>query len=168
VREVCPEATIIVDANQSWDSATFTVMEPHLLSLGVTLLEQPFKVGDDAILQTYQGRLAIAADESVITSADVEGLRGKYDVLNIKLDKTGGLSEAIKLAQHARELGFDLMVGNMCGSSLAMAPALVIAQLCKYVDLDGPLLQKQDWTPCLQYKAGGITCPSQSGLWAGL
>jgi L-alanine-DL-glutamate epimerase-like enolase superfamily enzyme len=119
-------------------------------------------------LADYQGPLKIAADESVHTSADLPGLVGKYDVINIKLDKTGGLTEALSLARRSREMGFALMVGNMCGSSLAMAPAYVIAQLCDYIDLDGPLLQNEDVDPPLIYSAGRIFPSTSGGLWAGI
>ena len=122
--------------------------------------------------QIYQGHvldiLKTMPDESVQTSADLPGLVGKYDVINIKLDKTGGLTEALNLARRSVEMGFGLMVGNMCGSSLAMAPAYVIAQLCEYIDLDGPLLQNEDVDPPLIYSAGRIFPSTSARLWAGI
>jgi len=168
VRRVRPDARIIIDANRSWDRQGFEEYETSLIELDVALLEQPFPVGQDSFLADYPGPLKIAADESVQTSADLPGLVGKYDVINIKLDKTGGLTEALRLAGRSIEMGFGLMVGNMCGSSLAMAPGYVIAQLCDYVDLDGPLLQNEDVDPGLIYSAGSILPSISSGLWAGI
>ncbi len=168
VRRLRPEARIIIDANQSWDWQRFGQFEASLIELDISLLEQPFLVGQDACLADYQGPLKIAADESVHTSADLPGLVGKYDVINIKLDKTGGLTEALHLARRSLEMGFGLMVGNMCGSSLAMAPGYVIAQLCDYIDLDGPLLQNKDVDPGLIYSTGRIFPSSSGGLWAGI
>jgi L-alanine-DL-glutamate epimerase-like enolase superfamily enzyme len=163
-----PEARIIIDANQSWDRQCFEKFEASLIELDISLLEQPFPVGQDVCLAGYHGPLKIAADESVHTSADLPELVGKYDVINIKLDKTGGLTEALHLARRSLEMGFGLMVGNMCGSSLAMAPGYVIAQLCDYVDLDGPLLQNEDVDPGLIYSAGHVFPSSSGGLWAGI
>jgi len=168
VRRLRPEARIIIDANQSWDWQRFEQFEASLIELDISLLEQPFLVGQDACLADYQGPLKIAADESVHTSDDLPGLVGKYDVINIKLDKTGGLTEALRLARRSLEMGFGLMVGNMCGSSLAMAPGYVIAQLCDYIDLDGVLLQKEDVDPGLIYSTGRIFPSSSGGLWAGI
>ena len=168
VRKLRPEARIIIDANQSWDWQHFVQFEASLIELDIALLEQPFPADQDACLAHYKGPLKIAADESAHTSADLPGLVGKYDVINIKLDKTGGLTEALNLARRSQEMGFGLMVGNMCGSSLAMAPGYVIAQLCDYIDLDGPLLQNEDVDPGLVYSAGHILPPSSGGLWAGI
>ena len=168
VRSLRPEARIIIDANQSWDWQSFGQFEARLIELDVALMEQPFPVGQDACLTDYHGPVKVAADESVQTSADLSGLVGKYDVINIKLDKAGGLTEALHLARHSLEMGFGLMVGNMCGSSLAMAPGYVIAQLCEYVDLDGPLLQNEDVDPPLIYSAGRIFPSTSGGLWAGI
>jgi L-alanine-DL-glutamate epimerase-like enolase superfamily enzyme len=168
VRRLRPRARIIIDANQSWDWQHFEQFETRLVELDIALVEQPFPAGQDACLADYQGPLKIAADESVQTSADLPGLVGKYDVINIKLDKTGGLTEALHLARRSVEMGFGLMVGNMCGSSLAMAPGYVIAQLCDYIDLDGPLLQNEDVDPALIYSAGRIFPSSSGGLWAGI
>ena len=110
----------------------------------------------------------MAADESIQSCAELPGLVGKYQVVNIKLDKTGGLTEALQLARQATAMGFELMVGNMCGSSLAMAPAYVIAQLCEYIDIDGPLLQTEDVTHPLKYSAGKVSASSDGSLWAGI
>lgn len=168
VRKFCPDATIIVDANQSWNNDLFEWIAPELTELDIAVLEQPFPVGEDEALRSYKGPLKLAADESVQTVEDIDELIGKYDVINIKLDKTGGLTQALKVAARAKEKGFSCMVGNMCGSSLAMAPALVIAQLCDYIDLDGPLLQREDFQPALAYSDGTITVPKATGLWGGL
>ena len=168
VRRLRPDARIIIDANQSWDWQGFTQFETRLIELDVALVEQPLPSGQDGCMADYHGPLKIAADESVQGSADLDNLVDKYDVINIKLDKTGGLTEALCLARRALKLGFGLMVGNMCGSSLAMAPAYVIAQLCDYIDLDGPLLQTEDVHAPLIYSAGRIY-PSRSGeLWGGI
>ena len=110
----------------------------------------------------------MAADESVHSCKDLQQLLGKYDTVNIKLDKSGGLTEALKLADQAKAMGFSLMVGNMCGSSLAMAPAYVLAQLCEYVDLDGPLLQSEDVPSGLNYTPGGIIPSPGKNLWGGI
>lgn len=168
IRNVRPDARIILDANRSWDWPMFQLLEPELLKLGVALLEQPFEIGEDGCLLDYHGPLKLAADESVQTTADLADLVGKYDVINIKLDKTGGLTEGLKLAYSALDKGFSLMVGNMCGSSLAMAPGYVIAQLCEFVDLDGPLLQTEDVANNLQYSKGIIRAPKLAKLWSGL
>jgi L-alanine-DL-glutamate epimerase-like enolase superfamily enzyme len=168
VRRLRPEARIIIDPNRSWDWQHFSKIEATLIELDISLLEQPFPVGQDECLADYQGPLKIAADESIQTSADLPGLVGKYDVINIKLDKTGGLTEALRLARRSLEMGFRLMVGNMCGSSLAMAPGYVIAQLCDYIDLDGPLLQNEDVEPGLIYSTGRIFPSSSGKLWASI
>ena len=112
--------------------------------MGVEMIEQPMDRSEDEALRGYESPVPLCADESCATSADLERLDGLYSMVNIKLDKTGGLTEALKLAGQALDMGFELMVGNMLGSSLAMAPAFVIAQKCRYVDIDGPLLQSED------------------------
>jgi L-alanine-DL-glutamate epimerase-like enolase superfamily enzyme len=167
VRVARPDARIILDANCSWDWSLLQQFEQTLIELDVALIEQPFAVAEDDCLLDYSGPLRIAADESVQVAQDLAALHGKYDVINIKLDKSGGLTEALKLAHAALDQGFSLMVGNMCGSSLAMAPGYVIAQLCEFVDLDGPLLQSGDVSPSLQYCEGFIR-PPPGPLWAGI
>ncbi|MEH6588695.1 MAG: dipeptide epimerase [Halioglobus sp.] len=168
VREAREDARIIIDANQSWSAELLWQLEPELLELGIALLEQPLAVNADKVLVDYAGDLKLAADESIQTAAELPGLLGKYHTVNIKLDKTGGLTGALTLADQARAMGFDLMVGNMCGSSLAMAPAYVIAQLCEYVDIDGPLLQTLDVTPPLQFTAEGVSPSQSNSLWGGI
>lgn len=168
IRQLLPNARLIIDANRSWDVDSFEKFEATLIALDISLLEQPFPIGQDTCLTDYHGPLKIAADESVQTTADLPGLVDKYDVINIKLDKTGGLTEALQLAKRSLELGFSLMIGNMCGSSLAMAPGYVLAQLCDYIDLDGPLLQNEDVSPGFTYTSGSIAPPNTGKLWAGI
>lgn len=165
VRQGSPGADIIVDANQAWSFEELRDHAPTLAGLGVKMIEQPLAVGDDAALAGYEGPVPICADESCNTSADLDGLKGRYQLVNIKLDKTGGLTEALKLAKAAKTMGFELMVGNMLGSSLAMAPAFIIAQDCRFVDLDGPLLQAEDRDHAMVYEDGRVSPPSPR-LWA--
>ena len=136
----------------------------NLVEMGVELVEQPLARGLDAALDGLQPPIPLAADESCTDRASLPALVGRYQFVNIKLDKCGGLTEALALAAEARRLGLGLMVGNMCGSSLAMAPAFLLAQSCSYVDLDGPLLQQQDRAVPLQYDRGVIQPPSPA-LW---
>jgi L-alanine-DL-glutamate epimerase-like enolase superfamily enzyme len=130
----------------------------------VELIEQPLRRGEDAQLDGLDCRLPLAADESCVDRASLPGLVGRYQYLNIKLDKCGGLTEALALAEEGRRLGFGLMVGNMCGTSLAMAPAFLIAQSCRYIDLDGPLLQQQDREPAIAFDHGRMQVPD-AALW---
>lgn len=167
VRDARPEADIIVDANQGWDWTLFEQLEPALLDLGIEMLEQPFAVGADDQLADYDGPICVMADESCQDRRDLDHVSRLYGAINIKLDKTGGLTEAIKLAQAGRDAGLKLMVGNMCGGSLAMAPAYLVAQLCDYADLDGPLLQTGDWPHPLRYHQGEVLAPT-GPLWGGL
>jgi L-alanine-DL-glutamate epimerase-like enolase superfamily enzyme len=128
------------------------------------MIEQPLALDKDEALRGYEPLIPLCADESCDTRADLDRLNGLYDIINIKLDKSGGLTEAVALALQAESMGFALMVGNMLGSSLAMAPAFVIAQRCKYVDIDGPLLQAEDCDHALQYERGVVE-PFSSELW---
>ena len=164
IRKARPEATLIVDCNQGWTFNLLQKCAPKLASLGVEMIEQPLKVGEDDMLTSYRSPLPLCADESCNTSADLPYLAPRYQMVNIKLDKTGGLTEALNLAKEATALGLELMVGNMLGSSLGMAPAFVIAQYCKYVDLDGPLLQKEDRDHPLKYDGSQIAIP-EAHLW---
>lgn len=156
IREGSPESVIIIDANQAWTVADLERYTDELKNLGVAMIEQPMSRDKDEALRGFDSALPLGADESCATSADLERLEGLYSVVNIKLDKTGGLTEALRLAAQAEDMGFDLMVGNMLGSSLAMAPAFVIAQRCKYVDIDGPLLQSEDCEHAMHYKDGEV------------
>jgi L-alanine-DL-glutamate epimerase-like enolase superfamily enzyme len=151
-----PDAKIVIDANQAWTVADLERYTDTLSGMGVEMIEQPMDRADDEALRGYQSSLPLCADESCATSADLERLEGLYSMVNIKLDKTGGLTEALKLAEQALGMGFELMVGNMLGSSLAMAPSFVIAQKCRYVDIDGPLLQSEDCEHAMHYDKGRV------------
>ena len=163
-RAGAPGARFIVDPNQSWTFEQMVALTPQLQALGVALLEQPLPIGGDDALAGYASPIPICADELIHDRHDLTKARGKYSHVNIKLDKTGGLTEALALAHAARAEGFGLMVGCMAGSSLAMAPAALIGQLCDFVDLDGPLLQIEDWDSpmaCLD----GVLDPPSADLW---
>lgn len=159
VRRAAPKARLIVDANQAWTVDDLKQLMPELVALGVDLLEQPVKVGEDAGLHGYDSPIPVCADESIGTVADLPGLVGRYPFINIKLEKTGGLTAALELARAARQQGFRLMSGCMCGSSLAMAPAMVLGQLCEINDLDGPMLQAGDWPGGIVYDQGVMSPP---------
>lgn len=164
VREEHPQARLVVDANQAWSLALLKDLLPELARAGVELVEQPLPRGRDAELDGLVSPIPLAADESCTDRSSLPGLVGRYQFINIKLDKCGGLTEGLALADEASRLGFGLMVGNMCGTSLAMAPAFLLAQRCRYVDLDGPLLQKLDRATPLVYEQGVIQPPSPA-LW---
>jgi L-alanine-DL-glutamate epimerase-like enolase superfamily enzyme len=151
-----PNAKIVIDANQAWAVADLERYSETLMGMGVEMIEQPMDRTEDEALRGYESPVPLCADESCATSADLERLDGLYSMVNIKLDKTGGLTEALKLAGQALDMGFELMVGNMLGSSLAMAPAFVIAQKCRYVDIDGPLLQSKDCEHGMNYEKGRV------------
>ena len=160
----CPTARFIVDANQSWTVDLLNRLGPALVDLNVVLIEQPVKKGTDAQLAGYTGTIPLAADESCVDRSSLPGLRGLYHVVNIKLDKTGGLTEALALAAEARAHGLGIMIGCMAGSSLAMAPAAIIAQQARFIDLDGPLLHSADRPNGLRYDLGVMSFPS-AALW---
>lgn len=164
VNEEHPQARLVVDANQAWTLELLKELLPQLALAGVEMVEQPLPKGMDAALDQLQSPLPLAADESCTDRTSLAHLRGRYQYINIKLDKCGGLTEGMKLADEAARLGLGLMVGNMCGTSLAMAPAFLLAQRCSYVDLDGPLLQKLDRQNPLQYHHGVIDPPDPK-LW---
>lgn len=164
VRRAVPDAVLIVDANQSWSREHLRDLPLALARMGVRLIEQPVPAGEDEALAGVPAPVPFCADESCQTAADVERLRGLYSHVNIKLDKTGGLTEALALARRAREAGMGLMVGNMCGSSLGMAPGFVVAQGCELVDLDGPLLNAADWPDGFRYE-GDLMLPAAPGFW---
>jgi L-Ala-D/L-Glu epimerase / N-acetyl-D-glutamate racemase len=163
VREVCPGAWLAVDANQGFTRTSLDGLMPVLIDNDVQLIEQPFRVGHDVELEGFRSPIQIAADESAQELKHIEMLVRRYDVVNIKLDKCGGLTEGLAMAQSARRLGLSVMVGNMLGSSLAMAPAFVLGQLCDVVDLDGPVFLKEDCMPAVRYERGMITAPE--ALW---
>jgi L-alanine-DL-glutamate epimerase-like enolase superfamily enzyme len=164
VREERPTARLIIDANQGWSYGLLAQLLPQLQELGVELIEQPLPRGTDWKLGDLDSPIPIAADESCTDRTSLPSLIGKYQYITIKLDKCGGLSEALAMCRDATRLGFGLMVGNMCGSSLAMAPAFLIAQSCRYVDLDGPLLQRQDRSPPIRYEGALMHAP-EAALW---
>ena len=165
VRAARPGAWIGVDANQGYRIDALNSLIPVLVEANVSLLEQPLARGREADLQGYISPVPIAADESVLGLADVPGLVGRFDVVNIKLDKCGGLTEALAMARKAQELGLKVMVGNMVGTSLAMAPGFVLGQLCDIVDLDGPTFLKRDCIPGATYADGKIWCGED--IWGG-
>ena len=164
VRRGAPAARIIVDANEGWTAEVYADLAPHLLRLGVAMVEQPLPAGADDLLAEIDRPLPVCADESCHDRVSLPALRGKYDMVNIKLDKTGGLTEALALREAARAEGFDIMVGCMVGSSLAMAPAVLVAQGVAVTDLDGPLLLAEDRDPPLHYDAAGVH-PAAPALW---
>jgi L-alanine-DL-glutamate epimerase-like enolase superfamily enzyme len=163
VRAARPDVWIMVDANQGFTRDSLTRLLPALQQCRVALIEQPFPIGKESWLDGLDRPIPIAADESVQDHTDLTRLTGRVDVINIKLDKCGGLTEALAMASQARAMGFGLMVGNMSGSSLAMAPAFVLGQQCAVVDLDGPLYLREDCSPGAQYQDGMIWCPEK--LW---
>ena len=164
VRRGAPKARIIVDANEGWSPGIYADLAPHLVWLGVEVVEQPLLAGADEMLAEIARPLPVCADESCHDRSSLPGLRGKYDMVNIKLDKTGGLTEALALKAEAEAQGLGVMVGCMVGSSLAMAPAVLLAQGASIVDLDGPLLLAEDRATPLDYDAAGVH-PPRPELW---
>jgi len=160
VREGAPRSALIVDPNQSWTVSDLQRFAPRLAGLGAVLIEQPLRVGDEPGLEAYACPVRLCADELINGPEDLARARGRFQVINIKLDKAGGLTAALSLARAARAQGFALMVGCMGGSSLSMAPAMILAQQCAYVDLDGPLLQAEDWPDGLRYADGVVSSPA--------
>ena len=164
VREGAPDSQIMVDANEGWSLGDLSALQPHLEELGIALVEQPLPESNDSGLIGNTFTMPICADESSHTSEGLEELRTKYDIVNIKLDKTGGLTEALKMKAKAQELGFGIFMGCMVGTSLGMAPATLVAQGASFVDLDGPLLLAEDRANGLRYE-GSTMYPPLSGLW---
>jgi L-Ala-D/L-Glu epimerase len=164
VHEEVPTARLIVDPNQAWGADELRRFASDFERLNVALLEQPVTVEDDEILREISLPIPVAADEAFNDRDDISGFTGKYQVLNIKLDKTGGLTEALACAKMGLKHGYKIMVGCMAGSSLSMAPGVIIAQLSDYVDLDGPLLQADDVDNPISY-AGGMIAPPIAALW---
>lgn len=165
IRAARPDAWIGVDANQGYDRRTLAGLLPALVELGVAQLEQPLKRGREADLDGLKRPLPFAADESALSLADTASLVGRFDIVNIKLDKCGGLTEGLAIARQARKLGLDVMVGNMMGTSLSMAPSFILGQLCDIVDLDGPTFLARDRVPGVEYRGGMIHCPAE--IWGG-
>ena len=163
VRAACPDVWLGVDANQGFTREFLNALLPVLVQARVQLIEQPFQIGAEALLDGLQCPIPIAADESAQSLEDLPQLVGRFNVVNIKLDKCGGLTEALLMASRARQLGLDVMVGNMVGTSLAMAPAFLVGQLCNVVDLDGPVFLRRDRSSAVRYEEGMISCPPE--LW---
>jgi len=164
IHQNAPETKLVVDANEGWTAAQYEEYAPQFAKLGVAMIEQPLPAGKDEGLRGLDRVVPVCADESCHDSKTLDDLVGKYDMINIKLDKTGGLTEALRLRDRALSMGFEVMVGCMVGTSLAMAPGVVVAQGAKVVDLDGPLLLAKDRAPGLVYD-GSIIQPPDSGLW---
>ncbi len=161
VRAARPEATLIIDANQAWDIELLQSIAPGLAKLKVAMVEQPLPRGHDQALETYRAPFPLAADESCLDRSELAQVAERYQMLNIKLDKTGGLTEALALASAAKQQGLELMVGNMGGTSLSIAPAFVVGQLCRFVDLDGPLLLKFDRSNAMDYQGSSLSQPER-------
>ncbi len=164
VREGAPQARLIVDANEGWDEAIYLRQAPELARLGVTLIEQPLPVGKDAVLAQLPHPVPLCADESCHDLDSLGAIAGCYEMVNIKLDKTGGLTEALRVREEATRLGLQIMVGCMVSTSLSMAPAVVVAQQASVVDLDGPLLLAEDREYGLRYD-GSELFPPTPALW---
>jgi len=164
VRQAAPKSELIVDANEAWTPDNLERNLAVCASAGVTLVEQPLPAGADEPLARIRRPLAVCADESVHDRASLEGLRGRYDAINIKLDKAGGLTEALAMADAAQALGFEVMVGCMVATSLAMAPAMLLTTQARFVDLDGPLLLARDRDGGLRYD-GSLIYPPDAALW---
>ncbi|MGJ5205756.1 N-acetyl-D-Glu racemase DgcA [Bradyrhizobium sp. HKCCYLR20261] len=164
VRTAAPQSQLIVDANESWTEANLETNLAACAEAGVTLVEQPLPAGQDDALARISRPLAVCADESVHDRNSLDALRGRYDAVNIKLDKTGGLTEGLAMADAARALGFEIMVGCMVATSLSMAPAMLLTPLARFVDLDGPLLLAEDCAHGLHYD-GSLVYPPDQALW---
>ena len=164
VRGAAPVARLLIDANESWTPGHYCNLVPSLRQFGIELIEQPFPADADKVLETLDRPIPVCADESCHTTADLPRLTNRYEMVNVKLDKTGGLTEALLLTECAREAGFKLLIGCMVCTSLGIAPARLLASTADYVDLDGPLLLAGDRHHGLSYLAGKIGIPSRE-LW---
>jgi L-alanine-DL-glutamate epimerase-like enolase superfamily enzyme len=164
VREGAPNASLVVDANEGWSPAFYGEIAPRLKALGVAMIEQPLHADHDGDLAWMERPVPVCADEACHDRASLPGLQGRYDMINIKLDKTGGLTEALKLKAEAEAAGYRIMVGCMLGTSLAMAPAMLVGQGIEVVDLDGPLLLEEDRPDGLLYE-GSLLHPPRAQLW---
>lgn len=165
IRTARPDATLVIDVNQGWSMAELETYTPELSDLGVAMIEQPLPRGADSVLEGYRSPIPLGADESCLDLSEYEEAASRYDVINIKLDKSGGLTEALAIAERARGEGKDLMVGNMTGTSLSMAPSHVVGQFCRFVDIDGPLLLASDIPGGLEYLPEGVVAPPNPQLW---
>lgn len=165
IRKARPDAALVIDVNQGWTLSELKELLPALEKLGVAMIEQPLARGEDQELEGFVSAIPLGADESCLTLSEYEVIKDRYQVINVKLDKTGGLTEALKIVQAAKADGKSLMVGNMMGTSLAMAPAYVIGQFCSFVDIDGPLLLADDVENPLNYLDAGLVSPPSAELW---
>ena len=165
IRDARPDATLVIDVNQGWSRQDLEAYLPGLEAVGVAMVEQPLPRGKDSDLEGLDCPIPLGADESIIHLGEYDEIAPFYDVVNIKLDKCGGLTEALEIAERAKAEGKDLMVGNMTGTSLSMAPSHVIGQMCRFVDIDGPLLLAEDITPGLSYRPGGFVDPPTPTVW---
>ncbi|MEQ9586704.1 MAG: dipeptide epimerase [Parvibaculaceae bacterium] len=166
IRAARPDAVLVIDANQGFDFSQLKGVLPEFERLGVSMLEQPLPRGADQVLEVFHSPIPLCADESCLNLAELPSALSKYDMINIKLDKCGGLTEALKMARQAREAGKQVMVGNMMGTSLSMSPSYVLAQLCDIVDLDGPLGLKSDYLDGFGYDGPNMVPPGK--LWGRL
>ncbi len=165
IRKARPDANLIVDVNQGWSFNELKDYTPAAERLGIAMIEQPLPRGGDAELEGYKSPIPLCADESCLDVSEYETAARRYDVINIKLDKCGGLTEGLKLVELALQDSKGLMIGNMMGSSLSMAPSYVIGQYCRFVDIDGPLFLKQDIDNALEYYDGGTVSIPIPALW---
>ena len=164
IRAAVPSARLVADANEAWSDGNFRDNMRACAEAGVSMVEQPLPADADDMLRDAPHEVPICADESVHVTADLDNLAGKYDAVNVKLDKAGGLTEALDLAREAKKRGYQIMAGCMVGTSLAMAPAMLVAQLADLIDLDGPLLLARDREPGLIY-SGALVAPPRAELW---
>ncbi|HET6628443.1 MAG TPA: dipeptide epimerase [Woeseiaceae bacterium] len=164
IRDARPDAAIVIDANGSWSLPLLGELEDVLVENRIDMVEQPLPMGQDGGLEGFEYAVTLCADESCQSSADLEYCAARYSMINIKLDKCGGLTEAMRMVNWCRTNGMELMVGNMLGTSLAMAPAMIPAQFCRFVDLDGPLFQVKDREHALTYRGAVIDLPDPR-LW---
>jgi L-alanine-DL-glutamate epimerase-like enolase superfamily enzyme len=164
IRQARPDATLVIDANQGWDFELLLEAAPRLKKLGVPMIEQPLPRGEDEALEEYEPPLPLCADESCVHGGELEQAARRYQMINIKLDKSGGLTHGLEIAREAKRRGLGLMVGCMGGTSLAMAPSFAVGLLCDFHDVDGPLLLKNDRPHGLVYTNGVVTPPS-AALW---
>ena len=164
VRREAPTARLLIDANEAWSASHYEKIVPALTGLGVALIEQPFPADQDAVLEELEHPIPVCADESCHTTGDLARLKKRYEAINVKLDKTGGLTEALRLTETARADGFKILFGCMVCTSLGIAPARILAQPTDYVDLDGPLLLAKDRADGLHYDQGKVGLPSRE-LW---
>jgi L-alanine-DL-glutamate epimerase-like enolase superfamily enzyme len=165
IRAARPDADLVIDVNQGWTFEELREYLPHCERLGIAMIEQPLARGGDEALEGFRSPVPLGADESCLHLGEFDPVARRYDVLNIKLDKCGGLTEALALVKAAQNRGMDLMVGNMTGTSLSMAPSYVIGQFCRFVDIDGPLLLAGDVADGLDYRDGGEVGLPPAALW---